>query len=1290
MHLLATSSASLDDLVEPVDLGQSPGDIAVLSFTDSDLTAVATAWRALAGQPGETSGAGKAAAPPSLRLASLRELRHPLSVDLWIDKVGARAKVVVVRLLGGLDWWRYGAERLAAVARERQLALAVLPGDDRDDPRLAALSTLPAEELGRLTAYFREGGPANLAALMARLSTLAGLPRDAAPPAPLPRAGGYIPGARGGGPGAAVGGGTAVDLDTLAAGLPTGAPVVPVIFYRSMLNADDLAPVDALAAALHARGLAAAPLFVASLKEAESAAFVAAALARLQPAAIVTTTAFAAGDPGAATVLDAPGVPVFQAIVATTRREAWAESPRGLASADLAMHVVLPELDGRVLAGALGFKAPAAHDAALGFTGLVNGAEPDRVEAVADRVAAWVRLASKPPAERRVAVLMPDYAGPAGRAGYAVGLDVPQSVLRLLADLAAAGYGVAGLPTDAGAMMRALTGVGGDGASHCGDQAEQILSTAEASPPHQTHAEPPPLPTLPHQGGGFAPRFWKTGDINTHDENPPPSWGRVGRGGAAGEASARSGLDAAPVVAATGRDRLDLADDAPARLDVHPGTLDADVVTSLPSLPLADYARLFAALPSSARDAVTRAWGTPDADPDVAGGAFRFRALDLGNVVVALPPDRGRSLDRRADYHDPALPPRHALVAFGFWLRAAFRADALVHMGAHGTLEWLPGKAVALTAACFPEIVAGTLPVIYPFIASNPGEAAQAKRRLAAITLGHLPPPSASGRLSPELARLERLVDEFAAADGLDRRRRDRLAGLVVAATADAGLAAELGLADLAPAADVSRRPGGRAGGASSRPPGASVAGAASLDTNEAVRRIDAFLCDLKDLAIKDGLHVYGRAPADAPPEIAAAAAAERRALLDALAGRRIAAGPAGAPARGRADVLPTGRNLYTTDPRTIPTPTACDLGRLAADEVVRRHLQEHGDYPRAVVLDLWGSATLRTGGEEIAQGLVLMGCRPIWDGASGRVTGIEVLPPAALGRPRADVTFRISGLFRDLFPTQIALLDAAVRAVAARDEADDENPLAAAARAGGGTGGPALARVFGTAPGAYGTGVEDRLATGRYDGRAELGAAYLAAASYVYGAGEAGTAIPGAFAARVAAADLLVHGADDPGRDLLEGGADVAFLGGFAAAAASLGRTADLVVLDTSDPRRPRARGLAETLSRIVRGRATSPAFIAGQMRHGWRGAAELAETVDRLVAFAETTDAVSAALIDRLHAAYLLDPKVRGFLLQANPGAAATIARRLADARRRGLWHPRRNDVDADLAALAAEAAE
>jgi cobaltochelatase CobN len=352
---------------------------------------------------------------------------------------------------------------------------------------------------------------------------------------------------------------------------------------------------------------------------------------------------------------------------------------------------------------------------------------------------------------------------------------------------------------------------------------------------------------------------------------------------------------------------------------------------------------------------------------------------------------------------------------------------------------------------------------------------------------------------------------------------------------------------------------------------------------------------------------------------------------------------------------------------------------------VIRLYLQQHGEMPRTLVIDLWGSATLRTGGEEIAQGLCLMGCRPVWDAGTGRVTGIEVLPAAAMGRARVDVTWRISGLFRDLFPAQIALIDAATRAVAARDETDDENPLAAARRS---TSNDAdLARVFGTAPGAYGAGIEDLL--GRDADRAALGVAYLAAASHAYGGHEGDQrALPGGFAARVAAADLLLHASDDPGRDLLEGSADVSHVGGFAAAAAALGRTPDLVMLDATDPRRPRARPLGQALARIVRARAINPRFIAGQMRHGPRGAAELAETVDRLVAFMETTDAAPGTLLDLVHDAYVADPTVRAFLLTENPAAARAIAERLDAARRRGLWHPHRNHIDADLVALRADA--
>ncbi|MGH6984799.1 MAG: cobaltochelatase subunit CobN, partial [Stellaceae bacterium] len=1108
MHLLTTTSTSLDDIVEAVDLAQPPGDIAVLSFADTDLTGLAAAW------------ATERDALPSVRLAHLRELRHPMSVDLWVERVGAHAKVIVVRLLGGLDWWKYGAEQLSELARARGIALAILPGEDRDDPRLAAASTLPPEELDALLRYFREGGRENLRALLRRLARYAGSNLKAPAPRPVPRFAGYLPGQG------------ALGLDQLAASLKFNQPVVPIIFYRAALLAADTAPIDALCAALAARGLAAAPLVVTGLKDKEAAEFLNEALARLAPALIVTTTAFAAGvNAGAPTPLDGPDVPIFQVIVATTKRAAWRDSPRGLGAADLAMHVVLPELDGRILAGAIAFKAPLAPNEALAFTGWASRPEADRVALVADRIAAMVRLRGRPRSERRVAVLMPDYPGAPGRAGYAVGLDVPASVGALFEDLAEAGYAVIGQPKNSRDLLAAL---------------------------------------------------------------------------------------------AAGRDRA--------------------------SLSLTQYESLLRALPDRAVGRVHEAWGAPSNDPDCRDGAFVFRAKTFGNVCVALSPDRGRSAERRADYHDPSLPPRHALIAFGLWLQHVAKADAVVHMGAHGTLEWLPGKAVALTSECFPEIVAGPLPVIYPFIVSNPGEAAQAKRRIGGITIGHLPPPLAAAGLSGDARELERLIDEYAQADGLDRRRRERLAGLIVETAQRTGLAGEAGLDG-------------------------------ATEADDALRRIDAWLCDLKDLAIKDGLHIYGRVPPDIDdPAWLESAQAERAALLAALDAGRVAPGPAGAPARGRRDVLPTGRNLFTADPRTLPTPTAMDFGRLAADEVVRAHSQTHGEFLRAAVIDLWGSATLRTGGEEIAQGLALMGCRPIWEFATGRVTGVEVLPPAAIGRPRVDVTWRISGLFRDLFPAQIALIDAAVQAIAEREQEGGENPLAAERRR---CESARLDRVFGNAPGTYGAGVENLLGGGEtIEG---IGTAYLAAASHRYGGADGeGEAAPGGFAARIAGADVLLHASDDPGRDLLEGAEDAAFVGGFAAAAKTLGRSVDLVMLDVTDPQRPRARTLSAALARIVRARAINPRFITGQMRHGPRGAAELAETVDRLFAFAQTTDAVASELFDLLHDAYIADATVRDFLLRENPAAAASIAARLDAARQRGFWHPRRNDVDADLAAL------
>lgn len=1100
MHILASTSSSLDDLAEPLDLRQPVADVLVASFSPSDLSGMAAAW-----------GDGS----PSLGLTQLADLRHPFSVDMWIDKTARRAKVILVRILGGHDRWSYGAGELSRVARENGILLAFLPGEcSQRDERLEAASTVAPETLSALLAFLREGGPDNLRHAASFLKALAcggALPEAVA--RPVPKAGFYQPGV---GP---------VALETLLAAFGEACPRIPLLFYRSMLLAQDAAPIDALFTALAARGLAPLPLFVSGLKDAEALAFARSAFEVIRPAAIVTATAFASStDQAGMTLFDHFEAPVFQVIIATTPRGGWQENRRGLNPADLAMHVVLPELDGRLLAGTLSFKEADAAGLAR------NRPEPDRVEATAERIAAHLRLAATARNKRNIVILIPNYPSSPGRSGYAVGLDVPESVRLMLLRLKAGGYVVDDIPATARALL----------------------------------------------------------------------------------------------------DRLETGE----------------------TLALSAYA-----LPLETGEALMASWGAPDEDEAVENGHFRFRAARFGRITVALAPDRGRRADRRADYHDPVLVPRHALIAFGQWIRQSLAAHAIVHVGAHGAIEWLPGKVVALSGTCFPETVLGGLPVVYPFIVSNPGEAAVAKRRIGAVTIGHLPPPLIEAGLSPEHQRLEHLADEYAQAEGLDRNRRDRLAKLIVETARETGVAAEAGISS----AD---------------------------DPEAALVRIDAYLCDLKDFSLKDGQHVFAEAAHDeTDPDRLESARSEGEALMAALDGRRVRPGPSGAPARGRRDVLPTGRNLYAADPRTMPTPTAFELGRIAADEVLRRHLQDHGDWPRALVMDLWGSASLRNGGEDVAHALALMGAKPVWDTATGRVSGIEVLAPAQLGRPRVDVTIRMSGLFRDMFAPLIALLDTTIRTVALREDVRGDNPLADLTQRDG----RIPPRLFGSAPGTFGAGIEEQLASGAWHDRTELADAYLAMASHrIFGETAEAEAVPGAFAEAVRAADLLVHTGDDPGRDLLDGSADVAFIGGFAAAVARLGGKADVIALDTTDPACPRARSVREAVTRIVRARAINPRFIAGQMRHGPRGAAELVETVDRLVGFAETTEAIPPSLIEAVFDAYLADDAVRRFLLEQNPEGARAMAERFLSARRRNLWQPRRNSVDNLLESLLCNASE
>lgn len=1096
MHVVFRESHGLDEADTPMDLGQSPGDLVVLSFSDSDLGAFAAGWH---------RGGGPEGRMPSLRLANLAALKHPLSVDTYAEQTLEGAKGILIRLIGGVPYWAYGLQQVLALAQAKGLALAVLPADGREDTRLDEYSTLPVSTLRRLAHLCDTGGEVAAQAALAQMALATGL--YAGPvmgSKSLPEFGAWCP-----------------DRGVISpeAGFDGGKPRVLVTFYRAYLTAADTAPVAALITSLRKRGFDAVGLFAPSLKASRATDWLREQMQALAPAAIINATSFSGRGASGTSPLDVADVPVFQVALSTSRRKAWAEAERGLSPADLAMHVVLPEVDGRINTGVVSFKEPGKKDPDLEYSRFTHRPDPERIEAVIDRVSGWLNLAAKPKAEQVPVMVLSTYPGKDWQMAHAVGLDALASAEAMLTDLQFEGY--------------------------------------------ETTPEEPIAQEL---------------------QNAAISW------------------------------------------------------------PIREYRQALATVSPELRQNLQNTWGEPEADTTFSQGAFHFAALRRGKAIIALQPERGTPEVRDDDYHDLGRTPRHSYVAFYLWLRHALNADALIHIGAHGTLEWLPGKSVALSNDCWPEALVGNLPVIYPFIVNDPGEAAQAKRRIGAVTLGHIPPAMRESGTPDRMVRLEALLDEFSNADGLDPKRRDRLQSDIRDEAQAIGLENDLGL-DRA------------------------------TSTAEAITRIDRFVCDIKESQFGDGLHIYGRVPqVTGNFDPTASAHAERQGLLDALAGKRIESGPSGSPYRGRTDVLPTGRNLYTTDPRSVPTRAAYAQGVNLAEELVRRHLQEEGDYPRGLIVDLWGSATMRTAGEEFAMALHLLGVKPVWDAGSERVSGIEVLPITDLDRPRLDVTLRVSGLFRDVFPTLSALYGQAIRALCARDEASDWNPYA---------GHEPAARVFGPAPGSYGLGMGEHSETYTDEAREAAGNAWLNASSFALEGEHVAQDLDG-ITNRVAKADSFVHLQDLTETDLLLANDYATHEAGFAAAKRITGGTAQLYHLDNTNPENPRARTLPEEISRVVHARAANPGWIAGMQRHGFRGAAEIAATLDHMASFAHLSGTVAPHLFDLYHDATLGDPEVDAFLQETNPQAHQAMLDKFRALYEAGLWDTRRNSLRAEMEGL------
>jgi cobaltochelatase CobN len=1348
MHRLAAIPGGWNaDTEGVIFIDQTPAPLVFLTAADTDIQVLSAAVRTIRESSLQEF--------PELRVANLLQLQQQLSIDTYAEEVLAKAEAIVLRLLGGRSYWSYGLEVVKETVERNGGHLIVLPGDDRPDPDLMGHSTVALKVVNQVWRYLTEGGVENTVNALKFIADNC-LEKNYHPPAPVavPRVGIYddvrskrfsvlddVRSKR-----------FSVSDDVRSKHFSVSDDVrskhfsvlgalddvrskhfsvsddvrskhfsvskVGILFYRAHYLAGNTAPIDALCTALANRGLDPLPVFVSSLRDRDVQETILPYFQDIQ--IILNTTGFAISQDSLSNYQDSVtksstspsfwqqlDVPVLQVILSSGTEEQWQSGFQGLSPRDLAMNVALPEVDGRIISRAISFKAVQTENDAIETTVVVYQPVRDRIEFVADLAKNWVQLRQTPPEKRRVALILANYPTRDGRLANGVGLDTPASCIEILKALANQGYFISDIPANGDELITRLT-------------------------------------------GGIT--------------NDP------------------EGQTLRPV-----RQQLSVT----------------------------EYQDYFATLPPQVQQQMSDRWQNTDTIDTILNSDIPISGIQLGNVFVGIQPARGYDQDPSLNYHAPDLEPTHQYLAFYYWLQQHFGAEAIVHVGKHGNLEWLPGKGVALSENCYPEIALGSLPHFYPFIVNDPGEGSQAKRRSQAVILDHLTPPMTRAELYGPLLDLERLIDEYYEAQSLDPKRlaviRDRITDLLFAQNIHQDLS-------LFPGLNGSTL----AEGNGNQPPNIKNEEIAEIITN-----IDGYLCELKEAQIRDGLHIFGQCPqgrqlrdlivaiarspgvgrvgltralaadldldfdpltvdpafvhpkyghigeaieqlenlaaqlveqvifnsditdilsqnkmlqkwipacagmtnvdrvtngsakGDRLSEIPGTATEQelnwiRQFLLPALQqtpqeisqllhglnGGYVPSGSAGAPTRGRPEVLPTGRNFYSVDIRAIPTETAWDIGRKAADEVILRYTQENGEYPKTLGLSIWGTSTMRTGGDDIAEALALLGVRPVWDGPSRRVVDIEIIPLSVLGRPRVDVTLRISGFFRDGFPNLIDLYDRAVNAVANLDEPADQNPLAAQVqkeaevwqelglnseqaevRSG--------YRIFGSKPGAYGAGLQGLIEDQNWLTDEDLARAYINWSSYAYTGSGDGHGAPEAFDRRLKEMQIVLHNQDNREHDLLDSDDYYQFQGGLTVAVRSVtGKNPHTYFGDNSIPEKPKVRQLREEIARVYRSRVVNPKWIAGVMRHGYKGAFEIAATVDYLFAYDATANCVEDYMYEGVANAYIFDEEVQEFIRQKNPWALRDMAERLLEAKERGLWKKAPSDLLENLRNMVLEA--
>lgn len=1236
MHLVATIPGGWnpnDDEIFYID--QKPGDIVFLSAGDTEIHTMNEAYKQLYKAEGKEL--------PSLRMTNLVYLKQELTIDTYLEEVLEKAKVIVCSMLGGLSYYKYLVESLVELQERIGNTVLFLPAHE-PDYELMKLSSVDLSIVHQCRQYLQEGGRENSVALLNYLrctffdAKVAIVPAQSIADVFL-----YT---------SELGIVTQEELET---SFVPSQPNVVLLAYRTHYLSDNLEPIHAISKALQDRGMNVFVVFASNLRDAkllEQVEQLITGSGNRSVHTMINTTGFTIKPMDASEfIFEKIKIPVLQAIFSTANKTVWEEGLFGLPPTDIAMNIALPEIDGRIIGRAVSFKKEVEKDTLTDSSILKYEAYLPACNFMAELAQRWTTLQRKKNIDKKVAVILPNYPNKDSRLANGVGLDTPESCVVILQALKAAEYNVGEqLPTSGTEIMHWITQV-------------------------------------------------TTNDLTTTMTRP------------------------------------------------HALILEHK-----------DFAQCFEALSEELQKKIEEQWGKPENDPYYTEEGFIVSGFLLGNIFVSIQPSRGYNQDPQAIYHSPDLPPTYQYLAYYFWLQQSYQADAVIHLGKHGNLEWLPGKSVSLNPeSCFPAAVFGALPHFYPFIINDPGEGTQAKRRNQAVIIDHLIPPMTRAESYGSLMKLEHLVDEYYEAASLDPKRSRVLEKEIAALVKETQLNVDLGIT--------------------------------SDDVDELLVKLDGYLCELKEAQIRDGLHIFGKAPVDeqlidllialhrvpnygqegitqllakdlgidknileipytevmeltiedvfcktAGQVVAQLETIAKRVLityleenivpsayplisemlqhikantlqkvlkttdeldflLEGLNGKYVPSGPSGAPTRGRLDLLPTGRNFYSVDVRTIPTETAHRLGEKSAQLIIDRYLQENGDYPETIGISVWGTSTMRTGGDDIAQAFALMGVRPIWKNANRRVTDFEVIPLIQLGRPRIDVTLRISGFFRDAFPDVINLFNAVVKRLAYLDEPIEDNPIRkrflqeqqqwqtqglpieeASQRS--------LYRVFGSKPGAYGAGLQAVIDEKNWQTQEDLAKVYINWSGYAYGNSKKGVSAHESFQYRLQAMQIVMQNQDNREHDILDSDDYYQFHGGLANAVKSVkGEEAEIYFGDHSRPETPKIKTLKEELLKVYRSRVINPKWIAGVQRHGYKGAFEMAATLDYLFAYDATTNLIDDFMYEGITESYLLTPENKEFIKQNNPWALKDMSERLLEAIQRGMWANPSNEIKKQL---------